>query len=313
MLGVALASSVTVRTRAGHDAVSTTACRLLRAEYERRSVVKPFIVNSNSDTPLPVQPRDAPRREAPAPSGKGGRERRDEPIGGIGSDIGPDLGPGMGAEVGRSLDARVALRRVWRPALVAAALVAAGCASTKIDTQWSDPQFAGRSLQGKRVLVSCDSGDAALRRACQEQLAAEVTALGASVVAGPGIAHPSPGRQAAAEHLLPAARAARADAVFAASIIPDSFAVNPGPTIGIGVGGFGGGRVGWGGGVGVSVPIGEAQRQTGYAASATLTDTASGRLMWSAKASAPAARDAEGQAVDLARAVAKAAHDAGLF
>ena len=270
------------------------------------------VVNPKFDPP-PQPSRDAPRREVPASPDTAGVPPQSDPVGGIGSDVGPDLGPGLGAEVGRSLDARVALRRVWRPALVAAALVAAGCAATKIDTQWSDPQFAGRSLQGKRVLVSCDSGDAALRRACQEQLAAEVTALGASVVAGPEIAHPSPGRQAAAEHLLPAARSARADAVFAASIIPDSFAVNPGPTVGIGVGGFGGGRVGWGGGVGVSVPIGEAQRQTGYAASATLTDTASGRLMWSAKASAPATRDAENQAVDLAKAVAKAAREAGLF
>lgn len=188
----------------------------------------------------------------------------------------------------------------------------AGCASTRIDTQWSDPQFAGRSLYGQRVLVVCDAADVALRRSCQQRLVDELSALGATALDGPEPANPSPGRQAAATHLLPAARAARADAVVSASVLPDSFAIQPGPSVGIGVGGFGGGRVGVGGGIGVSVPIGGAERMTGYAASATLTDTASGRLMWSAKASAPASSDdAERQAGELARALVEALRKAG--
>lgn len=269
--------------------------------------------NAPTTPPTSRSPRRRdPSPKAPPPPDAGRAPPRDgDTAGGIGSDVGPDLGPGLGSEVGRSLEA---LRGSGRRAmLLGAAIAFAGCASTRIDTQWSDPAFAGRSLQGQRVLVACDAADIAIRRACQQQLEAEVTAQGASVVTGPEMAHPSPGRQAAATHLLPAARQSRATAVLAATVVPDSFSVDPGPTIGVGVGGFGGGRVGWGGGVGVSVPIGEAQRQTGYAASATLTDTESGRLMWSARASAPASRDAESQTSELARAVVKAARDAGLF
>lgn len=293
---------------------------------------KPASPATRPASPAPRRRRDAPRPDAPARRPDAGSPPPPEDSGGIGSDLGPDLGPGLGREIGRSYEARAARCRrlpclrparrrggrvvaVGRAALAGvAALVVAGCASTtRIETQWSDPEFAGRSLQGRRVLVACDASDVAIRRACQQRLEAEVTAQGASAVAGPELTHPSPGRQAAATHLLPAAREARADAVLAASVVPDSFVVDPGPSVGIGVGGFGGGRVGWGGGVGVSVPIGEPQRRTGYAASATLTDTASGRLMWSAKASAPANRDADEQAGELARAVVRSARDAGLF
>lgn len=295
---------------------------------------KPASPATRPASPAPRRRRDAPRPDAPARQPDAGSPPPPQDIGGIGSDLGPDLGPGLGGEFGRSYEARarrlpgprpvrrgggrapvVAAARGVRVALAGmAVLVVAACASTtRIDTQWSDPEFAGRTLQGRRVLVACDASDVAIRRACQQRLEVEVTAQGASVVAGPEMAHPSPGRQAAATHLLPAAREARADAVLAASVVPDSFVVDPGPSVGIGVGGFGGGRVGWGGGVGVSVPIGEPQRRTGYAANATLTDTASGRLMWSAKASAPASRDADEQAGGLAKAVVESARKAGLF
>jgi hypothetical protein len=194
--------------------------------------------------------------------------------------------------------------------LLAVAMLA-GCASTSIDTQYVDPQFAGTTLQGARVLVACDASDAAVRRLCQDQLAAEVIALGATAVPAPEIANPSPGRQGAAEHLLPAARAANAKAVFSASAIPDALAIRPGPAVGIGLGGFGGG--GFGGGVGISVPVGGVQRSIGYSASATLTDVATGKLMWSARASTPASDDVNGQVSQLTRTVAKAAQKSGFF
>ena len=66
---------------------------------------------------------------------------------------------------------------------LAAALLAAGCAaSTTVGPQWSDPQFAGRSLRGARLLVVCEAPDPALRRQCQDRVAAELVAYGATPV-----------------------------------------------------------------------------------------------------------------------------------
>jgi len=65
-------------------------------------------------------------------------------------------------------------RRLRRgaPWPLAVALLAAGCAaSTTVGPQWSDPQFAGRSLRGTRLLVVCEAPDPSLRRQCQDRVA----------------------------------------------------------------------------------------------------------------------------------------------
>ena len=54
-----------------------------------------------------------------------------------------------------------------------AMLLAAGCASTKLETQWADPQLAATSLRGARVLVACDAYDIQVKHACAEQMASE--------------------------------------------------------------------------------------------------------------------------------------------
>jgi len=61
----------------------------------------------------------------------------------------------------------------------------AGCATTQVTVQWSDPEFAGRSLRGEQVLVVCDAPDAAIRGACQDEVAAQVRASGAMPVISP--------------------------------------------------------------------------------------------------------------------------------
>jgi hypothetical protein len=98
-------------------------------------------------------------------------------------------------------------------------------------------------------------------------------------------------------------------------LAPEVVAVAPGPSIGIGIGGFGGSyRSGGGVGFGVSAPLGGAgQAETGYAANASLTDVASGRLMWSARASAPPSSDVAQQLSTLATVLLDAARQAGLF
>lgn len=42
---------------------------------------------------------------------------------------------------------------------LAAALFAAGCAATRVDAEWTDPAFAGKSLRGAKVPEVCDAND----------------------------------------------------------------------------------------------------------------------------------------------------------
>jgi len=104
-------------------------------------------------------------------------------------------------------------------------------------------------------------------------------------------------------------------ALLRTQLAPEVVAVAPGPTIGIGIGGFGGSyRSGGGVGFGMSAPIGGAgPAETGYAATASLTDVASGRLMWSAQASAPPSSDVGQQLSTLATLLLDAARQTGLF
>ncbi|MDN3922639.1 hypothetical protein [Roseateles violae] len=208
--------------------------------------------------------------------------------------------------------------KCFAPALASACALAAGaalallagCASTQVGAQWSDPSFRGQSLRGARLLVVCEAPDPATQRICQDELAARVQDLGATPVQAPDGAARAP----AAEQLLAAARVAGARAVFSASVQPDATIVNPGPTFSFGIGGFNSGGYGSGtsGGVGVTVPTG-GQVSTGYAANGMLTDVASGRMMWTAKATTPPQANLNAQLAELAKAVVGAAQQAGLF
>jgi hypothetical protein len=64
----------------------------------------------------------------------------------------------------------------------------------------------------------------------------------------------------------------------------------------------------------VSTPIGGAGPvETGYGANASLTDVASGRLMWSARATAAPSSDVGQQLTTLATILLDSARQAGLF
>jgi hypothetical protein len=190
-------------------------------------------------------------------------------------------------------------------------LTLAGCATTQVGAQWADPAFQGKSLRGARVLVVCDAGDPAMQRICQDEVSAQVNALGATPVQAPDAG--MNGRQAAPGQLMSAARVAGARAVFSTSVSPDTSVVSPGPAVSFGLGGFSWGS-GVGGGVGVTVPTtGGAHVQTGYAANGVLTDVDSGRMMWSARATTPAQSNLNAQMAELAKAVVGAAQQAGLF
>jgi hypothetical protein len=194
-------------------------------------------------------------------------------------------------------------------------LLLAGCASSRIDAQWRDPQFAGQPHFGARVLVACQSIEPTLRRICADRMAAKLAALGAVPMLAQDSSDAAEALAANEAALLQEARSAGAVALWRTQLSAEVVAVAPGPSIGIGIGGFGGGyRSGGGVGFGVSAPLGGAgPAETGYAATATLTDVASGRLMWSAKASAAPSSDVAQQLSTLATLLLDAARQAGLF
>jgi hypothetical protein len=100
------------------------------------------------------------------------------------------------------------MRRGALAAAVGAALLITGCASTRVDGQWSDPGFANRTLRDTKVLVSCRGPDTTLARLCEERL---VDALRTSPAARRIIkAHWSAARRPRRNADLTPARAARA-------------------------------------------------------------------------------------------------------
>jgi hypothetical protein len=114
--------------------------------------------------------------------------------------------------------------------------------------------------------------------------------------------------------LVKAARASAAVAVMRTSLAPAASVASPGPSIGIGIGGFGGGyRSGGGVGFGVSAPVGAVSVETGFGATASLIDVASGQLMWSASATAPPSQDFNAQMNELAAKLLESARQTGLF
>lgn len=197
-------------------------------------------------------------------------------------------------------------------ASVAAALASllVGCASTpQLDAQWSDPSLGPSFLRGARVLVVCDAFEVVIRQICQDQLASEVVARGATpVLLAPNF--PIASDRPVDAQLLPAARDAGAKAMMVMTVAVAVNDVSPG--FSIGVGGFGFGRHS-GVGLGVEAPIGGGRVTSGYSANGRVTDVPSGRLVWTAKATAPPSSDVNAQMGELSKAVLGAADKAGLF
>lgn len=199
--------------------------------------------------------------------------------------------------------------------LAAALLLLTGCASNRLDAEWTDPQFKGRSLRGTKVFVVCETPEPAIRLNCEQQMAAQVTAAGATPIRPDATDAAQASEPQATEQNLAAARSAGAETVLSSAVAPDATVVNPGPSVGFGIGGFrmGGGGGGVGTSVGMSAPVGSGQVTTGYAANSTLTDVATGRLMWTAKATTRPSQDLNQQMAKLAKAVAEGAQKAGFF
>ena len=202
-------------------------------------------------------------------------------------------------------------RVMSRAVLAAACAVLVGaCASTpQLDAQWSDASLGPNLLRGARVLVACDAAELVIRQICQDQLASEVVARGATpVFLAPDFAVATD--RSIDPQLLTAARSAGAKALLVMTVAVAVNDVSPGFTLGIGGFGFGSHSAG---GVGVSAPLGGGRVTSGYSANGRVTDVSSGRLVWTAKATAPPSSDINAQMGELSKAVLGAADKAGLF
>ena len=201
-------------------------------------------------------------------------------------------------------------RRLAALAVVSTGVCLIGCASTQVDAQWRSIDLPTGYLRGATVLVSCETPELVVRQICEDRVVAGLNARGVNTQRiAPGGVPAVPGSAVDARY-LPLARANDAKAVIAVSVGLGSQTVSQG--VSLGLGGFGFGR-NMGGGVGVSVPVGGGQVSQGYAASVRVTDVASGRLMWTARASAPASSDVDQQFDELSKRTLEAAGTAGLF
>jgi len=195
-------------------------------------------------------------------------------------------------------------------ASVAAALLGGCAATTQLDAQWSEPSLGAGYLRGARVLVACDAFEVVVRQICQDRLAAEVSARGATPVFLP------PGFPVATDRsldpqLLPAAREAGAKAVLVMTVAVAVQDVSQ--PFQIGIGGFGYGGGGGSAGIGVSAPVGGGRVTSGYSGNSRLSEVPTGRLVWTAKATSPPSSDINAQMSELSKAVFGAADKAGLF
>ena len=191
-----------------------------------------------------------------------------------------------------------------------AAALLAGCASTpQLDAQWSDPSL-GAELSARRSRPRrLRRYEVVVRQICQDQLAREVVARGATpVFLAPGF--PVATDRSVDAQLLPAAREAGAKAMMVMTVAVAVQDVSQ--PFQIGIGGFGFGSSG-SAGVGVSAPVGGGRVTSGYSANGRVTEVPSGRLVWTAKATAPPSSDINAQMSDLSRLVLGAADKAGLF
>jgi hypothetical protein len=194
------------------------------------------------------------------------------------------------------------------------AVMLAGCATTQVDAQWSNPEYSGKSLRGESVLVACEASELTLQRICEDQVAAQVSARGAkptknstlsSVGSPPGATDP----YAVAAKRIGARAIVRTTLAAGPPIVSDS-----GPVIGFGLGGgsFGGGSY-RSGGAGVTMPVGGARMTQTLSAETVLINPANGVTMWSGRASSPTNQDAGGQVTELARVLVEAVQKSGML
>jgi len=187
------------------------------------------------------------------------------------------------------------------------AILLSACASTKMEAQWSNPEFRNAKLRDQSVLVACQARDFTVQAVCEDQIASQLAARGVKPIK---FAVANTGTAPTNEAIDAAAKRANARAVYRTTLSTSIPTVSPGPTIGIGVGGGGyrGGAAG-----GISMPIGGSTVSEAYAADTAIVDVATGKLMWSGRATSPTGGDVTSQLSELTRVMFESLSGSGLF
>jgi hypothetical protein len=194
---------------------------------------------------------------------------------------------------------------------LSAAVLFTACATTRMDAQWTNPEYQGRNVRGASVLVACEAQDLTLQRICEDQLAAAVSARGAKPTLNSQLSPVATPAPTGNDPYIAAAKRVGARAIVRMTLSSGQpVAVDSGPSVGIGAGG-GGGRIG--GGLGISFPIGGARVSQAYGSETALIDPANGATMWSGRASSSTAQNATGQIAELAQTTLEALQGTGLL
>jgi hypothetical protein len=197
---------------------------------------------------------------------------------------------------------------------LSAAVLLSACATTRMDAQWTNPDYKDRSVRGASVLVACEAPELTLQRICEDQLAAAVSARGAKPTLNSQLsAAATP--PAGSDPYLAAAKRVGARAIVRMTLGTQAVAVDSGPRIGIGVGGGSGSYGGGGaaGGVGIGFPIGGSRVAQAFGAETALIDPSNGATMWSGRASSSTSQDITAQITELAQVTAGALAGAGML
>lgn len=194
------------------------------------------------------------------------------------------------------------------------AALLAGCATTQIDAQWSNPEYSGKSLRGAPVLVACEAQDLTLQRICEDQVAAEVAARGAKPTKNFTLTPDGAAPAGAPDPYTAAAKRIGAAAIVRTTLSAGPPVLSEGPTIGFGLGGgsFGGGSY-RSGGAGVSMPVGGARTTQALSAETVLLNPANGVTMWSARATSPTSAEPGTQITELAKILVDAVQKSGML
>jgi hypothetical protein len=190
---------------------------------------------------------------------------------------------------------------------VLGAILLVACATTKMEAQWSNPEFGGFKLRDQTVMVACQARDFTVQAVCEDQIASQLTARGAKPVK---FAVSNTGVSPTNEAIDAAAKKANARVIYRTTLSTSIPTVSPGPTIGIGVGGgsYRGGAAG-----GISMPIGGSSVSEAYAADTSIVDVATNKLIWSGRATSPTASDVTSQLTDLTRVMFESLTGTGLI
>jgi len=195
---------------------------------------------------------------------------------------------------------------LWAALSILIALVLTACATTKMEAQWSNPEFGGFKLRDQTVLVACQARDFTVQAVCEDQIAGQLAARGARPVK---FAVSNTGISPTNEAIEAAAKKANARVIYRTTLSTSVPTVSPGPTIGIGVGGGGyhGGAAG-----GISMPIGGSTVSEAYAADTSIVDVPTNKLIWSGRATSPTGGDVTSQLTDLTRVMFESLAGSGL-